>query len=78
MMKEWLAMFSLSILIYKMEFTDSLGFTIRRRLHPAMYQFALACRTFDLQYAKTSNKTFTDVVEAHMFRILHWCKKLAK
>jgi hypothetical protein len=61
-----------------MEFTDSLGFTIRIRLHPAMYKFALACRTFDLQYAKTSNKTFTDVVEENMFRILHWCRKLAK
>ncbi|WJX61097.1 hypothetical protein P8452_46226 [Trifolium repens] len=62
----------------QMEFTDSLGFTIRRRLHPAMYRFALACQTFDLEYAKTSKKTFTDAVEAHMFRILHWCRKLAK
>jgi hypothetical protein len=61
-----------------MEFTDSLSFTIRRRLHPAMYLFALAYRTLDLEYAKTSKKTFTDAVGAHMFRILHWCKKLAK
>ncbi|WJX55289.1 hypothetical protein P8452_41077 [Trifolium repens] len=61
-------------------FWDGLDYSqqTERRLHPAMYLFALAYRTLDLEYAKTSKKTFTDAVGAHMFRILHWCKKLAK
>nr|KYP52414.1 Chaperone protein dnaJ [Cajanus cajan] len=49
-----------------------------RRLHPAMYLFALAYRTLDLEYAKASRKSFSNVVGAQMFRILHWCKKLVQ
>ncbi|MED6192209.1 hypothetical protein PIB30_008085 [Stylosanthes scabra] len=47
-----------------------------RRLHPAMYLFALAYRTLDIEYAKANKKTFRHVVGAQMFRILHWCRKL--
>ncbi|OIV94707.1 hypothetical protein TanjilG_25931 [Lupinus angustifolius] len=47
-----------------------------RRLHPAMYMFALAYRTLDLEYAKVSKKTFRNTVGAQMFKILHWCRKL--
>ncbi|CAJ1929383.1 unnamed protein product [Sphenostylis stenocarpa] len=48
------------------------------RLHPAMYLFALAYRTLDLEYVKASKKSFRNVVGAHTFRILHWCKKLVR
>ncbi|KAL1354620.1 hypothetical protein HN51_006682 [Arachis hypogaea] len=47
-----------------------------RRLHPAMYLFALAYRTLDIEYAKANKKTFRHVVGAQMFKILHWCRKL--
>lgn len=61
-------------------FWDGLDYSeqAERRLHPAMYLFALAYRTLDLDYAKTSKKTFRNVIGAHMFRVLHWCRKLAQ
>ncbi|KAK7406479.1 hypothetical protein VNO78_08106 [Psophocarpus tetragonolobus] len=61
-------------------FWDGLDFNEQadERLHPAMYLFALAYRTLDLEYAKASKKSFTNVVGAQMFRILHWCKKLVQ
>ncbi|XP_027359928.1 uncharacterized protein LOC113868497 [Abrus precatorius] len=49
-----------------------------KRLHPAMYLFALAYRTLDLEYAKARKKSFRNVVGAQMFRILHWCRKLVQ
>ncbi|CAL5187824.1 unnamed protein product [Lathyrus oleraceus] len=61
-------------------FWDGLDYSeqAERRLHPAMYLFALAYRTLDLEYAKTSKKTFKNAIGSHMFRILHWCRKLAQ
>ncbi|KAG5069946.1 hypothetical protein JHK85_002323 [Glycine max] len=61
-------------------FWDGLDYSEQadRRLHPAMYLFALAYRTLDLEYAKASKRSFRNVVGAQMFRILHWCKKLVQ
>ncbi|KAJ1414517.1 DnaJ domain containing protein [Sesbania bispinosa] len=61
-------------------FWDGLDYSeqVDRRLHPAMYLFALAYRTLDLEYAKASKKTFRNVVGEQMFRILQWCRKLAQ
>ncbi|KAK7367596.1 hypothetical protein VNO80_09611 [Phaseolus coccineus] len=61
-------------------FWDGLDYNMQadRRLHPAMYLFALAYRTLDLEYAKASKKSFRNVVGAQMFRVIHWCKKLVK
>ncbi|XP_028764216.1 uncharacterized protein LOC114722366 [Neltuma alba] len=52
------------------------GQHFERRLHPAMYLLALAYRTLDLEYAKVRKQTFRKAVEGHLFRILHWCKRL--
>ncbi|KAG2375936.1 Subtilisin-like protease [Vigna angularis] len=59
-------------------FWDGLDYNMQAdiRLHPAMYLFALAYRTLDLEYAKASKKSFRNVVGAQMFRVIHWCKKL--
>ncbi|KAL2348335.1 hypothetical protein Fmac_002335 [Flemingia macrophylla] len=61
-------------------FWDGLDYSEQadRRLHPAMYLFALAYRTLDREYAKATRKSFRNVVGAQMFRILHWCKKLVQ
>ncbi|RDX68034.1 dnaJ, partial [Mucuna pruriens] len=61
-------------------FWDGLDYSEQadRRLHPAMYLFALAYRTLDLEHAKASKKSFRNVVGAQMFRVLHWCKKLVR
>ncbi|QCD91386.1 curved DNA-binding protein [Vigna unguiculata] len=61
-------------------FWDGLDYNMQadRRLHPAMYLFALAYRTLDLEYAKASKKSFRHVVGAQMFRVIHWCKKLVQ
>lgn len=64
--------------LFPVEYTDCLNSAICRRLHPAMYPFALAYRTLDLEYAKASKKSFRNVVGAQMFQILHWCKKLVQ
>ncbi|KAJ0041394.1 hypothetical protein Pint_27939 [Pistacia integerrima] len=47
-----------------------------KRLHPAMYLLALAYRTLDLEDAKRRKRTFRDIFDVQMFRILSWCKKL--
>ncbi|WVZ11940.1 hypothetical protein V8G54_016470 [Vigna mungo] len=60
------------------KYTDCPSATTCRRLHPAMYLFALAYRTLDLEYAKASKKSFRNVVGAQMFRVIHWCKKLVQ
>ncbi|OVA17072.1 DnaJ domain [Macleaya cordata] len=47
-----------------------------QRLHPAMYLLALAYRTLDLEDAKRRKRTVKNAVEAKLFSILRWCKKL--
>ncbi|OMP01833.1 hypothetical protein COLO4_11531 [Corchorus olitorius] len=46
------------------------------RLHPAMYLFALAYRTLDIEDAKIRKQTIRDVIEGKLYRILSFCKKL--
>ncbi|CAI9111313.1 OLC1v1011511C2 [Oldenlandia corymbosa var. corymbosa] len=47
-----------------------------KSLHPAMYLLALAYRSLDIEDAKMRKKAMKDIVEANMFRILSWFKKL--
>ncbi|KNA10188.1 hypothetical protein SOVF_146710 isoform A [Spinacia oleracea] len=46
------------------------------RLHPAVYLLALAYRTLDLENARLTKRTFWDIAEGKLFKMLHWCKKL--
>ncbi|KAG8384302.1 hypothetical protein BUALT_Bualt04G0104200 [Buddleja alternifolia] len=46
------------------------------RLHPAMYLFALAYRTLDIEDVRRKKKTIKDRVEAKMARVFSWYKKV--
>ncbi|CAA2974995.1 Chaperone protein DnaJ [Olea europaea subsp. europaea] len=48
---------------------------LEKRVHPAMYLLALAYRTLDIENARRK-QTVKGIVEAKMFRVLSWCKRL--
>ncbi|CAH9108680.1 unnamed protein product [Cuscuta epithymum] len=45
-----------------------------KKLHPAMYLFALAYRTLDIEEARHRRRSMKDMVEDKMLRIFNWCK----
>ncbi|CAH9138500.1 unnamed protein product [Cuscuta epithymum] len=45
-----------------------------KKLHPAMYLFALAYRTLDIEEARHRRRSMKDMVEDKMLKIFNWCK----